>query len=58
MEKDLEICVLKLNVHMNNFTIICIYRSTTGKFTQFLTHHLIILNDLYQAYSFYVVILT
>ena len=45
-EKDLEICALKLKVQMNNFIIICIYRSSTGNFTHFLTQLEIILNDL------------
>jgi exonuclease III len=53
-EKDLEICALKLNVQMNNFIIICIYRSPTGNFTHFLTQLEIILNDLCNTSSIFI----
>jgi potassium voltage-gated channel Eag-related subfamily H protein 8 len=53
-EKDLEICALKLNVQRNNFIIICIYRSPTGNFTHFLTQLEIILNDLYNTSSTFI----
>lgn len=53
-EKDLEICALKLNVQMNNFIIICIYRSPTGNYTYFLTQLEIILNDLYNTSSIFI----
>jgi len=53
-EKDLEICALKLNVQMNNFIIFCIYRSPTGNFTHFLTQLEIILNDLYNTSSIFI----
>jgi hypothetical protein len=54
-EKDLEMCALKLNVQMNNFIIICIYRSPTGNFTHFLTHLEIILNNLYNTSSIFII---
>ena len=39
---------------MNNFVIICIYRSPTGNFTHFLTQLEIILNDLYNPLSMFI----
>lgn len=39
---------------MNNFIIICIYRSPTGNFTHFLTQLEIILNDLYNTSSIFI----
>jgi len=53
-EKDLEICALKINVQMNNFIIICIYRSPTGNFMHFLTQLEIILNGLYNTSSIFI----
>ena len=53
-EKDLEICALKKNVQMNNFIIICIYRSLTGNFMHFLTELESILNDLYNTSSIFI----
>ena len=35
-EKDFEICALKITIQTNNFIIMCIYRSPTGDFTNFL----------------------
>ena len=39
---------------MNNFIIICIHRSPTGNFTHFLTQLEIILNDLYNTSSIFI----
>jgi exonuclease III len=53
-EKDLEICALNLNVQINNFIIICIYRSPAGNFTHFLNQLETILNDLYNTSSIFI----
>ena len=54
LEKYCKICALKINVQMNNFIIICIYRSPTGNFMHFLTQLEIISNDLYNTSSIFI----
>jgi exonuclease III len=49
IEKDLEICALKIRTLSNSFIILGIYRSPTGNFNYFLNQLESILNKLYKV---------
>jgi len=50
-EKDLEICVLKIKFMLTYLTVLCIYRSTSGNFSYFITQIEMVLNKLYKISS-------
>jgi hypothetical protein len=49
MEKDFEVCALKLNFLSNSFTIICLDRSPTGNFSCFIDQLESLLNKIYKT---------
>jgi endonuclease/exonuclease/phosphatase (EEP) superfamily protein YafD len=52
IEKDLEVCALRMSLFQKNLIIICIYRSTTGDFKYFINQLEIILNRIYKAKTY------